>query len=49
MALKWDKCFIIPYILFNKALTGFCYKVRESRALRRVEISLYKIWLTNKN
>jgi len=49
MALKWDKCFVIPRILFNKASTGLCYKVRGSRALRRVEISLYKIWLINKN
>jgi len=49
MALKWDKCFVISRILFDKALTGLWYKVRESKALRRIEISLYKIWLVNKN
>ena len=49
MALKWDKCFVIPRILFDKASTGLRYKVRGSRALRRVEISLYKIWLVVEN
>jgi len=49
MALKWDKYFVIPRILFNKALTSLWYKVRGSRALRRVEISLYKIRLVDKN